>query len=420
MIERIKFLVNRLREKLWIRPFLMCILSLFGAVLAKSVESTPLARFAPSIAGESVEMLLMTLSGSMLVIATFAVGSMVSSLASAASTSTPRTFTLVVSDDMSQNALSIFIGAFIFSLVSIVFLKNEFYETPGLFALFLLTIITFSVVILTFVRWIDSIARLGRLGTTIDKTVAITARALEQRRRAPTLRGQPSRSNNNTGQEVVSRSIGYIQRVDMASLQKCAEQAQVRIAVRSLPGTFATENYAMATIFSDGGDSNLADCEAIEAAFIIGDRRTFDEDPRFGLIVLSEIAGRALSPAVNDPGTAIDIIGALVRIFTAWAKPLEDGERQDCIYDRVEVPELTVQDMFDDAFTAIARDGAGSVEVAIRLQKALCSLASLGDSATQDAAMEHSQMALARATSALSLPKDLEKIRALAEFSSQA
>ena len=44
------------------------------------------------------------------------------------------------------------------------------------------------------------------------------------------------------------------------------------------------------------------DAEAIAATFVIGGSRVFDQDPRFGLLVLSEIASRALSPAVNDPG----------------------------------------------------------------------------------------------------------------------
>jgi uncharacterized membrane protein len=50
-------------------------------------------------------------------------------------------------------------------------------------------------------------------------------------------------------------------------------------------------------------------------AFVIGDMRYFDEDPRFGLTLP---ASRALSPAVNDPGTAIQIISSYVRLFSLW------------------------------------------------------------------------------------------------------
>jgi len=71
--------------------------------------------------------------------------------------------------------------------------------------------------------------------------------------------------------------------------------------------------------------------------------------------------------------------------------------------------------MFDDAFNAFARDGAGTVEVAIRLQKALAALAPLGNSAMLDAAMRHSRLALARAEQALVIPEDVEAVRKIAK-----
>ena len=90
-------------------------------------------------------------------------------------------------------------------------------------------------------------------------------------------------------------------------------------------------------------------------------------------------AARALSPAVNDPGTAISIIGSCVRLFALWARPLDEDDAGDPEFDRVHVPGLSVSAMFDDAFTAIARDVAGMVEVGVRLQKAFLSLAWLDD-----------------------------------------
>lgn len=127
-------------------------------------------------------------------------------------------------------------------------------------------------------------------------------------------------------------------------------------------------------------------------------------------MALAEIAARALSPAVNDPGTAIDIIGTFVRLFARWAEPGEADVR----YDRVFVPELSTVDMFDDAFTAIARDGAGTVEVGIRLFKGFVALASLGDEQMRLAAVQHARLALARAEGALKLPEEIARIRALA------
>lgn len=87
------------------------------------------------------------------------------------------------------------------------------------------------------------------------------------------------------------------------------------------------------------------------------------------------------------------------------------------MYDRVSVRALVIDDLFDDAFTAIARDGAGMVEVAIRLQKAFCTLGETDDQAMLVAASNHSQMALARSESAMALQEDIDAVRRAAEFS---
>lgn len=70
--------------------------------------------------------------------------------------------------------------------------------------------------------------------------------------------------------------------------------------------------------------------------------------------------------------------------------------------------------MFDDAFTAIACDGAGTIEVAIRLQKAFQALMAIGDERLRVAAVRHSKLAQARADQALKLPEERDYIRALA------
>lgn len=420
--ERLRFLSKRLGERLWVKPLAVCLLSFAGVFLAKVADLAYLGEALPGINAESIETMLTILASSMLGVATFAVASMVAAYASASSAATPRSFSLVIADDVSQNALSTFIGAFIFGVVALTAMKNEFFQPGGRVALFGLTVVVFALVVLTFVRWVDRIARLGRLGSSIEKVEAAATAAFRRRKATPTLRGAPARRQLPQGEAVYADAVGYVQRVDVATLQACAEAAHAWVSVVALPGTFATPGRPLAYVGTDegadadpdGGEPAAIDTGRIASAFVIGQDRLFDEDPRFGLVVLAEIADKALSPAVNDSGTAIAIIGSLARLLVLWGAPVETAAEPT--YPRVEVPELSVQDMFDDAFTPIARDGAGAVEVVVRLQKALSSLAFQADASMRDAARAHGRMALARAEKAMHLPEDLAHVRDVAAF----
>ena len=416
MKDRFSFLLNRIGERLWIKPLIMCLISISIVFLAHLADQTQLGQRFPEVSKESIETLLTIISSSMLVIATFAAGSMVSAYASTSRTTTPRSFALVVSDDVSQNALSVFIGVFIFSIVALIALKNHYYGEAGSFSLFILTLTAFALVIITFVRWVDRIARLGRLEETIEKVEKATHDALQKRLNAPCLRGSQIKPPDETTVPIYGEQIGYVQRVDIEKLQAAAEAAQLTVIVEALPGTFSVPGRKLASVRGDHNDLSKLDTAAITAGFLIGNDRKFDEDPRFGLIVLSEIASRALSPAVNDPGTAIDIIGRMIRLFSYWGENHTQKTTESPLFDRVQVPELSIQDMFGDAFTSLSRDGAGMVEVAVRLQKAFEALTISQDPAIQKLSKIYAQMALERQKSALQHPHDLELVKEHSKF----
>jgi len=433
MNNRLRFFLNRASERLWVKPLLNCVLSILWVFLAKLADYSGAAALVPTISAESIETLLSIISSSMMVIATFAVASMVSAYASASNTATPRTFTLVISDDESQNALSAFIGAFIFSIVALIALQNGYYGKAGHFTLFVLILLVFAIVIITFVRWVDSIARLGRLGSTVEKSERAAAKALQRRRCSPTLGGVSVAPRSPDAHPVFASQIGYVQIVDLETLQTLAEKSHTRITVECLPGSFVGPGRALAYISpdpatgsppssgpgidNDAGNSSAKPCDPAEVArtFRVHPKRTFDEDPRFGLIVLAEIASKALSPAVNDPGTAIDVIGSLVRLFALWAEPVDKEDQCSTLYDRVAVPELALRDLFDDAFTPIARDGATHIEVAIRLQKAFDSLTRTGHVEMRQLSLEHARSALARAEQGLHFEPDRAALRQVTE-----
>lgn len=417
MWDYLSFVRKHLRERLWIKPLIVCVLSIGAVFVANLTDMTEFSRFLPEITKDSTETLLRIMASSMLMMATFAVASMVASYASASSSATPRSFPLIIADDLSQNALSAFIGAFIYSVVALVAMMNGIYGGTGSrFILFSLTILVLAAVVITFMRWVDNIVRLGRVEHMIDKVEAAAAEAIRKRKSTPRL-GCVAAFCPPEGSRAVFGSIGYVQRVDTTALQVRAVQSQLNIVVAALPGTFCTPNRPIAWVIREAsGSVSDEDAEAIAATFVIGGSRVFDQDPRFGLLVLSEIASRALSPAVNDPGTAINVAGILVRLFFMWNESGNADNASTAQFDRVAVPELSLADMFDDAFTGIARDGAGTVEVVVRLLKALEALAASEDAAMRDNALRHARLALVRAEHALKVPDDFTTAREVAKF----
>jgi uncharacterized membrane protein len=411
MDSRLRLAFNGLRRKLWVLPLAYCGAAVAVVLLAATADFVGLGRLTPRIDRGTIEKLLSIIAANMLSVTVFAVASMVASYNHASTTATPRAFPLLIADDFSRAALSRFVGAFIFSVVALAAVLTGYYGRAGLFALFLLTIVIFSWVVITFVRWVDRIARLGLLGNTIHRVEEAMTRATK-RCRETTSRRVPANGEGSPGRPLYAHTIGYVRHINVAALQAWAEKYATTIFVAAQPGTFVGPGRQLAFVEAGGADLEVAE---IRNAFVIGDDRSFDEDPRFGLVALSEIAARALSPGINDPGTANQIIGRLVRLFVTWTELIQDdGGEPNAKYERVRVPCPSLMDMFDDAFTAIARDGAGTVEVAVRLQEAFLSLASVGDAELAAAAQHHSRLALSRAESALTLPDDLARVRKLA------
>ena len=405
--DRLRFLSSRLRERLWFKPVIACVLSVAGVVLAHVADSIPIDWKVPEIAQGSIIDLLKIIAASMLGVATFAVASMVAAYASAGQSASARAFPLVVADDVSQNALSVFVGAFIFAIVALSATTNDYFGKAGRFTLFVLSLLTLVIVVLIFVRWVDSIARLGRLGAVIAKVEKATAEAMARRKQHPCLGGLAA-SGPPCGLAFNSDRGGYLQRVDMHALQRFATRNKVRITLSVVPGAMIVPSRPLGYVLQDSEDSGPIEAALLRKAFTIGPGRQFDDDPRFGLIVLAEIGCRALSPGVNDAGTAIVVLSSLHRLFVEWVHPSKAAAPD---YDRVEVPPLSLDDMFDDAFPALARDGAGQVEVAMRVQRVLGELTRCGDAHLSFAARRHADLAMGRARRALDFPPDWEQLR---------
>lgn len=97
-----------------------------------------------------------------------------------------------------------------------------------------------------------------------------------------------------------------------------------------------------------------------------------------------------------------------MRVISVWAEPVNDGKPP---YPSLVVKPIELTELFDDIFTIVARDGAGLVEVGLRLQKTLALIAKFDGNGFRENAQRCSKEAIMRAEAVLTIPQDLEKLR---------
>lgn len=412
MMSRWQWLLTLLGRKLWLRVSIMAAIGV--ATAAAGIVFAPYfpAGWTIKIGAQAIDGILNVLASSMLAVTVFSMSTMVSAYGAATNNVTPRATKLLIEDNTSQNVLGTFIGSFLFSLVGIIALSTGAYGDQGRAVLLIVTIGLIALIAITILRWIDYLSRFGRLTETIQRVEEATWKAMEMRLARPHLGGRPM---NGTAPEgtwpVYARSIGYVQHIDIQALQDAAKVASQEIFVSALPGAFADPARPVALV---SGHEDEAFAEAVAGAFTVGAERTFDQDPRFGLCVLAEIASRALSPAVNDPGTAIDIIGRGVRLLSKWVRFDDAAKKAEIGCPNVRVPSIALGDMLDDIFAPIERDGAGMLEIQLRLQKAFIALVAADRDAFSPAVQGHSASTVKRSELALKLDDEKIAVRELA------
>ena len=93
-----------------------------------------------------------------------------------------------------------------------------------------------------------------------------------------------------------------LQQLDLSRLLTAADGGAV-IVLRAGMGDTLQQGAPVADLH--GGDA--ADAQVL-AGLVTGPERTFDQDPLFAFRLLADIGMRALSPAVNDPATAVQVL----------------------------------------------------------------------------------------------------------------
>lgn len=170
-----------------------------------------------------------------------------------------------------------------------------------------------------------------------------------------------------------------IARVEHQSLVQLAKQAKGFLELNCAVGDTLANGTLLVTVYSA---DRLLDENMVLRNIHLQSERTFEQDPRYPIRLLVDIAIKALSPAINDPTTAVQAIDQIEDLLRRVGEcRLGAGlEKDEKGVVRVVYPTATWEDYLSLSFDEIRHYGADSVQVMRRLQAALLGMtASLSD-----------------------------------------
>jgi uncharacterized membrane protein len=165
-----------------------------------------------------------------------------------------------------------------------------------------------------------------------------------------------------------------IAKLDVDSLVALARQARGTIVMASAVGDTLVEG---ATLLHVQDSETPLPEDALRRAVRLERERTFEQDPKYPIRLLVDIAIKALSPAINDPTTAVQTIDQLEdllrRLGSAEIDAGHVADESGAL--RLVFPTPTWEDYLTLAFDEIRHFGSNSVQVMRRMRSALVGLA---------------------------------------------
>ncbi|MDS4021647.1 MAG: DUF2254 domain-containing protein [Candidatus Competibacter sp.] len=159
----------------------------------------------------------------------------------------------------------------------------------------------------------------------------------------------------------------------IAALVRQAQAVDAVIVMECAVGDTLTEDTPLLRVH--GGRQPLAETP-LRRAIRLARERTFEQDPKYPLRLLVDIAIKALSPAINDPTTAVQALDQIEDLLHRLGRRALDA---GCVADeqgnlRLVIPTPTWEDYVTLSFDEIRQFGVSSVQVMRRLRSALLGL----------------------------------------------
>ena len=380
---RLRSVAYALRGGFLVRPLVIAIvLGLCGAVLSSIEESTPiLAGWIPATLFPSHEdpqvaqTILSVIATSIMTVVSIVFAILLMTLTLASMQFSPRILISFVRDGGTQWTLGIFLGTFAYCLAALPAAR----AVPHPFAP-IATVCGAMLLALLCVGWllyfIHHISQAISVNHIVDRIARETELVIDELMPHPAARHGRQEVTAVLPEEpefpVLNEVSGYIRFIDTRRLLNFARTHRLRVRVTRSVGHFIPAGVPLLML----SRRSLVDRDhAVEltGAFDIGAMRTLQQDVEFGVIQIVDIALRAISPAVNDPSTAISCIDQLTRILIRWISraPPESLLYQPPHVLRVVLPWIDLDGLLNTAIEQIRAYATTDAAVSLRLLRLL-------------------------------------------------
>jgi uncharacterized membrane protein len=372
-----------LRGGFLIRPMVIAlVLGTAGAVLSAAEEAMPLLSawvpetLFPSRADPSVaQSILSVIATSIMTVVSIVFAILLMTLTLASMQFSPRILISFVRDRGTQWTLGIFLGTFCYCMAALPAAR----ALPHPFAP-VATVTGAMVLAVLCVGWllffIHHISQSISVNHIVDRIARETEEVIDEL--MPHDRGQfyrplpPPFIPTDPEFPLFSEVSGYIRFIDTRRLLRFAQTQRLRVRVTRPVGHFVPAGVPLLMV---SRRDRIDPLQAVEltGAFDIGPMRTLQQDVEFGVIQIVDIALRAISPAVNDPSTAISCIDQLSRILIRWLRRFPPDSR---LFSpphvlRVVVPWIDLDGLLNTAIEQIRAYATGDAAVSLRLMRLL-------------------------------------------------
>ena len=292
----------------------------------------------------------------------------------------PRILTGFVRDRVTQWTLGVFLGTFSYCMAALPAARSSPYAFSPVATVLGAMILAFACVclLLFFIHHISQAISVNHIVDRIaTETEAVIDELMPWPQRDPRIGGPYPLDRSTWRPAAVNETSGYIRYVDRARLLNLTKTYHVQVHVLRRVGHFVPAGTPLLLV-SKPERLTEAVSKEFRAVFDIGPTRTLQQDVEFGILQIVDIALRAISPAVNDPSSAISCIDQLSRIMIRFASrdPVEPLFFDPPGVVQVSIPWISFEGLLNSAFGQIRLYAKGDVAVSLRLLRALTDVAS--------------------------------------------